>query len=63
MNPNAKVTAGQPARKDRMSDKIIPLRRPEAKPVDTPSLAEALAHLPDDAPLLLQITVQDPTGK
>ncbi len=43
-----------------VSDKIIPFRRPDQKPVETDSLAAALAHLPDDAPILLQFTVQDP---
>jgi hypothetical protein len=43
-----------------MSDKIIPFRRPAAKPPEAPSLAEALSHLPDDAPIMLEIKVSEP---
>ncbi|MFN3429905.1 MAG: hypothetical protein ACK46X_08125 [Candidatus Sericytochromatia bacterium] len=50
-----------------MSDKIIPFRRPAAlpkaslaQPPEAPSLAEALSHLPDDAPIMLEIKVSEP---
>lgn len=45
-----------------MSDKIIPFRHPEQEPVLTENLAEALAHLPDDAPILIQFVVTEPTS-
>lgn len=42
-----------------MPDKIAPFRRADEQPVETESLAAALAHLPDDAPVLLQLVVAD----
>lgn len=42
-----------------MPEKIVPFRRADQQPVETESLAAALAHLPDEAPVLLQFVVKD----
>ena len=44
-----------------MTAKIIPFRRKGEAPATPKSLAEALAHLPDDAPIQLQLVVTEPT--
>jgi hypothetical protein len=46
-----------------MSDKIIPFRRKEKATATPKSLAEALSHLPESAPIQLQIVVTDPTTR
>jgi hypothetical protein len=42
-----------------MSDKIIPFRKPQQEPAPTENLAETLAHLPDEAPILIQFVVTE----